>query len=60
MLDILSIIKDRFDKVYRQLAGTNIYPEESKLRISMPLVNGKGQYIFDIKNATVEQVERAD
>lgn len=56
MLDILSIIKDRFDKVYSQLRGTNIYPEESKLRISMPLVNGKGQYIFDIKNATVDGV----
>lgn len=56
MLDILSIIKDRFDKVYSQLRGTNIYPEESKLRISLPLVNGKGQYIFDIKNATVDGV----
>ena len=54
MLDIKAIIKDRFDKVYGQLAGTNIYPEESKLRISMPLQNGKGQYIFDIKNAVVD------
>lgn len=54
MLDILSIIKDRFDKVYTQLRGTNIYPEESKLRISLPLQNGKGQYIFDIKNAVVD------
>ena len=48
------IIKDRFDKVYAQLRGTNIYPEESKLRISMPIQDGKGQYIFDIKNATVD------
>ena len=48
------IIKDRFDKVYAQLRGTNIYPEESKLRISMPLQDGKGQYIFDIKNAVVD------
>lgn len=54
MLDILSIIKDRFDKVYNQLRGTNIYPEESKLRISLPIKDGKGQYIFDIKNATVD------
>ena len=54
MLDILSIIKDRFDKVFAQLRGTNIYPEESKLRISLPIQNGKGQYIFDIKNATVD------
>lgn len=56
MLDIIAIIKDRFDKVMRQLSGSNIYPEESKLRIAMPLVNGKGQYIFDIKNATVDGV----
>ena len=48
------IIKDRFDKVYAQLRGTNIYPEESKLRISMPIQDGKGQYIFDIKNAVVD------
>lgn len=54
MLDIISIIKDRFDKVFAQLRGTNIYPEESKLRISLPLKDGKGQYIFDIKNATVD------
>lgn len=53
-MDIQSIIKDRFDKVYVQLKGTNIYPEESKLRISQPLLNGKGQYIFDIKNAVVD------
>ena len=54
MLDILSIIKDRFDKVFAQLRGTNIYPEESKLRIALPIQNGKGQYIFDIKNAVVD------
>ncbi len=54
MLDILSIIKDRFDKVYNMLRGTKIYPEESKLRISLPIQNGKGQYIFDIKNAVVD------
>jgi len=56
MLDILSIIKDRFDKVFSQLKGTKIYPEESKLRISLPIVAGKGQYIFDIKNAQVDGV----
>ena len=56
MLDIIAIIKDRFDKVMRQLSDSNIYPEESKLRIAMPIVNGKGQYIFDIKNATVDGV----
>ena len=48
------IIKDRFDKVYAQLRGTKIYPEESKLRVSLPIQDGKGQYIFDIKNAVVD------
>jgi hypothetical protein len=56
MNDIRSIIKDRFDKVFSQLRGTKIYPEESKLRVSLPIVSGKGQYIFDIKNATVDGV----
>ena len=56
MLDTLSIIKDRFDKVFSQLRGTKIYPEESKLRVSLPIVAGKGQYIFDIKNAVVDGV----
>ena len=48
------IIKDRFDKVYALLRGTKIYPEESKLRVSLPIQDGKGQYIFDIKNAVVD------
>lgn len=50
------IIKDRFDKVYAQVGGTTIYPEESKLRVSQPIVAGKSQYIFDIKNAIVDGV----
>lgn len=53
-MELQSIIKDRFDKVYAQLRGTNIYPEESKLRISQAIKDGKGQYIFDIKNAVVD------
>lgn len=56
MLETFAIIKDRFDKVYRQLSGTKIYPESSKLRLSLPIKNGKGQYIFDIKNAVVDGV----
>lgn len=48
------IIKDRFDKVLAQLRGTKIYPEESKLRVSLPLKASVGQYIFDIKNAVVD------
>lgn len=55
-MNFQQIIKDRFDKVYAQLRGTKIYPEESKLRVSLPIQNGKGQYIFDIKNAVVDGV----
>ena len=53
-MNIFQIIKDRFDKVYAQLRGTKIYPEESKIRVSLPIQDGKGQYIFDIKNAVVD------
>lgn len=48
-----SIIKSRFDKVIDMIAGAGltgtIHPEESKLRYSLPIVNGKGQYIFNLK-----------
>lgn len=52
------IIKQRFDKVYDQIQASvlrgKVFPEESKLRLSLPLKDGKGQYIFNIKdtNAT--------
>ena len=55
-MEKFQIIKDRFDKVYAQVGGTTIYPEESKLRVSQPIVAGKSQYIFDIKNAVVDGV----
>ena len=57
MQDKAAIIKDRFDKVFAQTGGTEeMYPQESKLRVSLPLLDGKGQYIFDIKNAAVDGV----
>ena len=55
-LDIQSIKKDRFDQLWDTVRGSNIYPEESKLRVELPLQAGKGQYIFDIKNAAVDGV----
>lgn len=46
------IKKERFDKVWDQIVaaglGSNIYPEEAKLRMSLPIVDGQGQYIFNL------------
>ena len=48
-----SIIKQRFDKVIDMIAASTnagqIHPEEAKLRYALPLENGKGQYIFNVK-----------
>ena len=49
MKDIKSIIKDRYDKVMDQLASTGLYPSQSKIRLSLPIKDGKGQYIFNLK-----------
>lgn len=57
MFGKFAIIKDRFDKVLAQTGATEeMYPQESKLRISMPITDGKSQYIFDIKNAVTDNV----
>lgn len=49
MKDIKSIIKERYDKVMDQLVGTGLYPSQSKIRLSLPIKDGKGQYIFNLK-----------
>ncbi len=48
-MDFVQIIKNRYDKVIDQLAGTGLWPSQSKLRYSLPIQNGKGQYTFDLK-----------
>lgn len=45
----VSIVKERLNKVMDQLAGTGLWPEQSKLRLSLPIKDGKGQYIFNLK-----------
>lgn len=60
-MDYNIIKKERFDKVWDQIVaaglGTDIYPEEAKLRMSMPIVNGKGQYIFNLtKEALADNI----
>lgn len=46
------IRKKRFDQVWDMIVSkgliSQIYPEEAKLRYSLPLENGKGQYIFPL------------
>lgn len=49
MKDIKMILKDRYDKVIDQLAGTDLWPSQSKLRLALPIKDGKGQYIFNLK-----------
>lgn len=52
------IIKQRFDKVYDAIQSSVLrgkaFPEESKLRLSQPLKDGKGQYTFNIKDMLAE------
>lgn len=58
--DINAIKKARFDQVWDLVKGKSgkIYPEESKIRLELPIENGKGQYIFNIKdNMTVDNVK---
>ena len=47
-MDYNQIKKERFDKVWDQIVaaglGADIYPEEAKLRMQLPLTDGKGQY----------------
>lgn len=53
-----AIIKDRFDKVWDMIkaAGfnSNVHPEESKIRLEQPILSGKGQYIFNLKQESVD------
>ena len=48
------IIKARLDKVIDMIKAStnsdNIHPEEAKLRYALPLLDGKGQYIFNLKD----------
>lgn len=45
----IMIVKDRLNKVMDQLSGTGLWPEQSKIRLSLPVKDGKGQYIFNLK-----------
>lgn len=47
----VEIIKSRLNSLMDTLAGTGLWPEQSKLRISQPIKDGKGQYTFNLKDA---------
>ena len=49
MKDIEMILKDRYNKVIDQLDGTGLWPSQSKLRLALPIKDGKGQYTFNLK-----------
>lgn len=58
--DLNAIKKARFDAVWDMIKaagfGSDIHPEESKIRLEQPILNGKGQYIFDLKSDAVDNV----
>ena len=55
------IRKKRFDQVWDLIVSKGlikqIYPEEAKIRLSLPLKNGQGQYIFKLnRNGQVDNL----
>lgn len=55
------IRKKRFDQVWDLIVAkgliSRIYPEEAKMRYSLPLKNGQGQYIFKLnRNSQVDNL----
>lgn len=52
------IKKDRFDKLWDLLRSSgfsaNVHPEESKIRLEQPIVNGKSQYIFRLNRSAAQ------
>lgn len=55
------IRKKRFDQVWDLIVSKglikNIFPEEAKIRLSLPLKDGQGQYIFKLnRNGQVDNV----
>ena len=55
------IRKKRFDQVWDLIVSKglikNIFPEEAKIRLSLPLKNGQGQYIFKLnRNGQVDNL----
>ena len=61
MANYNDIRKKRFDQVWDLIVSKGlikqIYPEEAKMRYSLPLKNGQGQYIFKLnRNGQVDNL----
>lgn len=58
MKNSFDIKKARFDQVWDMIKAAgfsgDIHPEESKIRLEAPIVDGKGQYIFNLKDTDVD------
>lgn len=55
------ILKQRIDAVQKLIiakygANSELHAEPSKIRLELPIKNGKGQYVFDPKNMPVDNV----
>lgn len=55
-----SITKERFNSLFDQIRQSGlaktVHPQESKIRIELPLKNGFGQYVFNIKDQNVDNI----
>lgn len=47
--EAVAIAKERLNKVMAQLKGTGLWPSQSKIRLELPIKDGQGQYIFNLK-----------
>lgn len=45
----VEIIKSRLNSLMDLLQGTGLWPEQSKIRLSLPIKDGKGQYTYNLK-----------
>ena len=52
------IVKERFDKIFNLIASDDaLHPEESKIRLELPVKSGQSQYIFNIKKEVTRTAE---
>lgn len=61
MTDLYNIIKERQDKVVTEIARyglqDKIFPEMSKICLRQPLKQNTGQYVFNIKDPNVDNID---
>lgn len=56
-MELQSVIKARFNEIYQKVAGyKDLFPQKTKLRLELPIENGQGRYVFDLKEHVVNHV----